>query len=191
MVADCEDRKIDFILIKSISRFSRNTADCLELVRKLLSHGIYIYFEKENIHTGSMESELMLSILSGLAENESNSIAENNKWSIQKRFQNGTYKIASSPYGYDAVNGELIVNEQQAEIVRFIFSEILSGKSLHAIAKQLNQRNVPTKKAANGQVQPFEIWFVTRNISAMSSFKRPIAIASSKDIITTEKKISI
>lgn len=148
MVADCEDRKIDFILIKSISRFSRNTADCLELVRKLLSLGIYIYFEKENIHTGSMESELMLSILSGLAENESNSIAENNKWSIQKRFQNGTYKIAYSPYGYDAVNGELIVNEQQAEIVRFIFSEILSGKSLHTIAKQLNQRNVPTKKGS-------------------------------------------
>ena len=75
----------------------------------------------------------MLSILSGLAEGESASIAENNKWSIQRRFQNGTYKIGCSPYGYDAVDGDLIVNKQQAEIVRFIFSEVLSGKGVHII----------------------------------------------------------
>ena len=68
MIADCKKRKIDFIVTKSISRFARNTTDCLELVRKLLDLNIYIYFEKENLHTGSMESELMLSILSGLAE---------------------------------------------------------------------------------------------------------------------------
>jgi len=146
MIADCEQSKIDLIVTKSISRFARNTMDCLGLVRKLTKLGISVYFESENINTGSMESELMLSILSGLAEGESASIAENNKWSIQRRFQNGTYKIGCSPYGYDAVDGELIVNEQQAEIVRFIFSEILSGKSLHKIADALNQRNIPSKK---------------------------------------------
>ena len=107
--------------------------DCLELVRRLTKLGISVYFESENINTGSMESELMLSILSGLAEGESASIAENNKWSIQRRFQNGTYKIGCSPYGYDAVDGDLIVNKQQAEIVRFIFSEVLSGKGVHII----------------------------------------------------------
>lgn len=146
MIADCEQRKIDLIVTKSISRFARNTMDCLSLVRKLTKLGISVYFESENINTGSMESELMLSILSGLAEGESASIAENNKWSIQKRFQNGTYKIGCSPYGYDAVNGKLVVNEQQAEIVRLIFSEILSGKSLHKIADALNQRNILSKK---------------------------------------------
>ena len=146
MIADCENKKIDFIVTKSISRFARNTTDCLELVRKLLGLGIFIYFEKENINTGSMESELMLSILSGMAENESVSISENSKWSVKRRFQNGTYKIACSPYGYDAVSGELVVNEQQAEIVRFIFSEILSGKGTHKIADELNRRKVPTKK---------------------------------------------
>ena len=128
MISDCEDKKIDFIVTKSISRFARNTTDCLELVRKLIGLGIFIYFEKENINTGSMESELMLSILSGLAESESISISENNKWSVQRRFQNGTYKISSPPYGYDSVDGKLTINEDQAEIVRFIFAEILSGK---------------------------------------------------------------
>jgi hypothetical protein len=93
-----------------------------------------------------MESELMLSILSGLAESESISISENNKWSVQRRFQNGTYKISSPPYGYDSVDGKLIINEEQAEIVRFIFAEILSGKGTQKIADDLNQRGVPTQK---------------------------------------------
>lgn len=146
MIADCEDKKIDFIVTKSISRFARNTADCLELVRKLIALGIFIYFEKENINTGSMESELMLSILSGLAESESVSIAENSKWAIKRRFQNGTFKISYPPYGYDAVDGRMVVNEYQAEIVRFIFEEILSGKGTHKIADDLNHRKVPPRK---------------------------------------------
>jgi site-specific DNA recombinase len=93
-----------------------------------------------------MESELMLSILSGLAESESVSISENNKWSIKRRFQNGTYKISYPPYGYDNVDGEMVINKSQAKIVRFIFAEILSGKGTHKIANELNRRKVPTKK---------------------------------------------
>ena len=146
MIADCEDRKIDLIVTKSISRFARNTTDCLELVRKLLDLDVFIYFEKEDINTGSMESELMLSILSGLAESESVSISENNKWSIKRRFQNGTYKISNPPYGYDNVDGEMVVNKSQAKIVPFIFAEILSGKGTHKIANELNRRKIPTKK---------------------------------------------
>lgn len=146
MISDCENKKIDFIVTKSISRFARNTTDCLELVRKLIDLGIFIYFEKENINTGSMESELMLSILSGLAESESVSIAENSKWSVKRRFQNGTFKISYPPYGYDTVDGRMVVNESQAEIVRFIFAEILSGKGTHKIADDLNRHKVPTKK---------------------------------------------
>lgn len=146
MISDCENKKIDFIVTKSISRFARNTTDCLELVRKLIDLDIFIYFEKENINTGSMESELMLSILSGLAESESISISENNKWSVQRRFQNGTYKISSPPYGYNSIDGKLKINEEQAEIVRFIFSEILAGKGTQKIADDLNRRGVPTKR---------------------------------------------
>lgn len=146
MIADCANGKIDRIMTKSVSRFARNTTDCLELVRRLRKLGVSIYFERENIDTGSMENELMLSILSGLAENESVSIAENNKWAVKRRFQNGTFKISCPPYGYDAVNGKLVTNKTQAKTVRFIFSEILSGKGCGKIADELNRRSIPAKK---------------------------------------------
>ena len=146
MIDDCEDGKIEFIITKSISRFARNTTDCLEMVRSLTDLGISIYFEKENINTGSMESELMLSILSSLAESESVSISENEKWSIRKRFENGTFIIAYPPYGYENVDGEMKVIPEQAEIVKEIYASCLSGKSTHAIAKELNERGIRTKK---------------------------------------------
>jgi len=146
LIADCKKGLIDMIITKSISRFSRNTTDCLEMVRKLMNLNVVVFFEKENLNTGQMESELMLSILSGLAENESVSISENNKWSIQKRFQNGTYIIGYPPYGYRNENGEMVVVPEQAEIVRKIFADTLSGKSSHAIAKELNEQGNVSKR---------------------------------------------
>ena len=146
MIDACEDGKIEFIITKSISRFARNTTDCLAMVRRLLELGIFIYFEKENINTGSMESELMLSILSSLAESESVSISENSKWSVQKRFQNGTFIISYPPYGYDNDNGTMVIVPEQAEVVKEIFASCLAGKGTHAIAKELNARGIKTKK---------------------------------------------
>ena len=118
LLTDCERGLIDYVIIKSISRFSRNTVECVEMVRQLCEKGIYIYFEKENIDTGKMEGELLLSILSSLAESESHSISENNRWSIQRRFLNGTYKIGYPPYGYDNVEGMMVINGEQAKIVQ-------------------------------------------------------------------------
>ena len=118
LLADCKARKIDFIITKSISRFSRNTTDCLEIVRTLLNLNIPVYFEKENINTGSMESELFLSVLSSMAEGESTSISENSKWSIKKRFQNGTFKLSYAPYGYRWDGRTLRIIPEQAEIVK-------------------------------------------------------------------------
>lgn len=146
LLRDCEDGKIDLIITKSISRFSRNTTDCLEMVRKLVETGIFIFFEKENINTGSMESELMLSILSSLAESESVSISENEKWSIRKRYQNGTFIISYPPYGYDNVNGEMIIVPEEAVVVKRIFADCLAGIGTYTIAKRLNAENVPTRK---------------------------------------------
>lgn len=146
MLDDCGAGLIDYIIVKSISRFSRNTVESIETVRKLCEKGVYIFFEKENIDTGKMEGELLLSILSSLAESESRSISENNKWGIQKRFQNGTFKIGYPPYGYDNVDGQMAVNAEQAETVRRIFASVLSGKSPAAIAKELNRDGVPTKR---------------------------------------------
>jgi len=148
LMKDCENGRIDFIITKSISRFARNTMDCLELIRKLKDLGVFIYFEKENINTQSMDSELMLTILSSLAENESVSISQNNKWSIQKRFKNGTFKMSCPPYGYDNKDGCMVVNEEQEAIVKHIFSKVLEGMGTSKIAKDLNADGIPPIKGA-------------------------------------------
>lgn len=148
MLKDCEEGKIDFILTKSISRLARNTVDCLEVVRRLLDLNVGIYFEKENIDTRSMESELMLSIFSSLAESESRSISENNKWSIKRRFQNGTFIISSPPYGYENIDGKMVVNQEEAEIVKKIYKSYLAGNGTHRIADELNDRNIKGQRGA-------------------------------------------
>ena len=146
MLTDCENGMIDRILTKSLSRFARNITDCLEIVRHLLELGIPIYFEKENLDTGTMESELLLSVMGSLAEDESLSISENVKWGIKRRFQNGTFKIGHAPYGYEVHDGVFSINEEQAQWVRWIFSEAINGKSTSAIARELNDRRVPTSR---------------------------------------------
>ena len=149
MLADCERGLIDYIIVKSISRFSRNTVESIETVRKLCSMGIYILFEKENIDTGKMEGELLLYILSSLAESEFRSISENETWSIQKRFRNGTYKVSYPPYGYDYIDGKMVVNTEQSKVVRRIFAMVLSGSSSAEIARKLNEEGVATKRGGS------------------------------------------
>lgn len=103
----------------------------------------------------------MLSILSSLAENESISISENNKWAIQRRFKDGTYKLSYPPYGYDYVDGNIVVNEKQAEVVKRIFTDALAGKGAERIAQELNDEGVPTKKG--GQWRANTIRGILRN----------------------------
>jgi len=95
-----------------------------------------------------MEGELMLSILSSLAEDESHSISENSKWSIQKRFQNGTFIISTPAYGYRNVDGRMVIDEEKAAVVRRIFASVLEGKSGARIAKELNAESIPTARGA-------------------------------------------
>ena len=93
LIYECRIGRIDYVLTKSVSRFSRNTTDCLELVRELLSYKVPIYFEKENLDTGSMETELVLAILSSLAQEESESISKNVKWGNQKQSRNSALRL--------------------------------------------------------------------------------------------------
>ncbi len=148
LLKDCQSGQIDRIITKSISRLARNTVDCLEIVRKLTGLGIYLYFEKENIDTEHMSSELMLSILSSIAQSESRSISENSMWSIQKRFENGTYVISSPSYGYKNENGKMIIVPKEAEVIKDIFSMALLGKGGHVIANELTAKKIPAKKGA-------------------------------------------
>lgn len=143
----CRTGSVDYVLTKSISRFSRNTSDCLSLVRELLSYNIPIYFEKENIDTGSMESELILSVLSSMAQSESESISKNVKWSVKKRMEEGTFVFGYLPYGYtkDAA-GNMVIDPVESEIVKLIFDLALNGMGTYKIAQLLDRRNVPTRK---------------------------------------------
>ena len=161
LLADCEKGKIDRIIVKSISRFSRNTVDSIETVRKLHDLGIHFYFEREKLDTGEMESELLLSVLSSLAESESRSISDNQIWSIQKRFMNGTYKIGHPPYGYKNVEGKMVVVPEEAENVRWIFDQVLSGKSSRDVGRELNLRGIPAKKG--GQWSDQAVSYIIRN----------------------------
>jgi DNA invertase Pin-like site-specific DNA recombinase len=146
MIEACKERKVDMVLTKSISRFSRNTADCLYLTRLLMSLDIQVYFEKENINTASMESEMFLSILSSMAQDESTSISGNAKWSLQSRFASNTFKMTSAPYGYDWTPNGLVINPITSKVVKHIFRETIQGKGRHQIAKELNAKHIPSSK---------------------------------------------
>ena len=138
--------KFDMIITKSISRFARNTLDCLKYVRLLKEKGVAVYFEKENIDTMDSKGEVLLTILSSLAQDESRNISENSRWGIVRRFQQGKVRVNHKRFlGYDKdKNGELIINEKQAEIVRRIYKEYLEGKGIRAIARGLEEDNVLT-----------------------------------------------
>ena len=144
LLEDCENGKVNMIITKSISRFARNTTECLEMVRRLKELNIPIVFEKENIDTSKMENEFLLTILASMAETESVSISQNSKWSIKKRFENGTFIISYPPYGYANVDGEMVIVPEQAEIVKRIFNEALNGSGNYAIANKLKKEEIPT-----------------------------------------------
>ena len=148
LLADCESGKIDRVITKSISRFSRNTTDCLEMVRNLTKLGVHLYFEKENIDTAHMSSELMLSILSSIAESESRSISENTKWSITRRYEDGTFIISYPPYGYENADGKMVIVPEEAAVVEEIFERTISGQGSYVIARWLNESGVPSKRGA-------------------------------------------
>ena len=146
MIKDCRRGKIDRIYTKSISRFVRNTKDCLKNIRELKSLGITVFFEKENIDTAKLTDEMMITIMGGLAQEESTSISQHMRWSVQKRMQNGMYKNATPPFGFKKVNGDLEVDENQMQIVRQMFEWYVSGYGLQAIADKLNSMNIQSGK---------------------------------------------
>lgn len=146
MLEDARNKKLDIILTKSISRFARNTVTVLKYARELKEYGVGIFFEEQNINTLSGEGELMLTVLASFAQEESRSISENNKWSIQKKFQRGEAMITTERFmGYDKnKDGNLVINHKEAKIVRWIFELYLEGKGSFTIAKIFNEEGIPT-----------------------------------------------
>jgi len=139
MIDECLSGKIDMVITKSVSRFARNTLDCLQYIRLLKENNIAVYFEKENINTLDAKGEVLLVIISSLAQEESFALSHNTKWGIVHRFQSGKVVVNAKRFlGYDKdENRELMIVPEQAEIVRRIFREFLAGKSTRQIAKGL------------------------------------------------------
>ncbi|MBR1383366.1 MAG: recombinase family protein [Ruminococcus sp.] len=146
MIADALAGKINLIITKSVSRFARNTVDSLQNIRTLKEHGVEVYFEKENIWTFDSRGELLISLMSSIAQEEARSISENCTWGQRKRFADGKVTVPFKRFlGYDrGENGELVINEEQAVIVRRIYALFLQGKTPYGIAKILTSESIPT-----------------------------------------------
>lgn len=160
LLTDCRMGMIDMVLVKSISRFARNTVTLLETVRELKALGIDVYFEEQHIHTISGDGELMLTILASFAQEESRSVSENCKWRIRRQFADGI-PTGQTIYGYDVKNGMYTIWEQEAGVVRSIYGMYLSGMGRLKIARALNEKGIPSPDG--GEWVPSVVTDILRN----------------------------
>jgi site-specific DNA recombinase len=140
LIADCHAGKIDMVITKSISRFARNTVTLLQTVRDFKAWEVDIFFEEQNIHTMSADGELMFTILASYAQEESRSASENQKWRVRKAFENGELMNLRFLFGYDISADGITVNEEEAAVVREIFTRFNSGESMSSICRDLDAR---------------------------------------------------
>lgn len=139
MMADARQHKFDRIICKSVTRFARNTKDCLSAIRELKSLGITVYFEENKIDTMAVSGEVLITLLGLSAQNESVSISKNERWSIRNRMSNGTYVAYPAPFGYKFEGKTMKIMDERAEIVRRIYRDFLNGTSIEGIAKELTE----------------------------------------------------
>ena len=165
MLDDCRRGKIDRIVTKSLSRFARNTKDCITTLRDLKKLGVSVLFEKEGIDTARVTDEIMITIMEGLAQEESASISRNVRWSIKRRMQNGTLGIARVPYGYIKVDGKLEINEEEAVAIRTIFDQYVNtDMGSNGIAKYLESHGIHKVARQNGKNPLFNASLIRRII---------------------------
>jgi len=146
MIKDALDGKIDMILTKSVSRFARNTVDSLLTIRKLKEKNIAVVFEKEGVNTLDGTGEILITILSSLAQEESRNISENTRWGVVRKFEKGKMIVNHSKFmGYTKnENGDLVIVPEEAEIVRLIFRLYLEGYSAGKISRYLEEKGIKT-----------------------------------------------
>lgn len=189
MMSDALNGKIDLIITKSVSRFARNTVDTLINVRKLKEKGIEVYFEKENIYTMDSKGELLITIMSSLAQEESRSISENVTWGQRKRFADGKVSLPYKQFlGYEkGEDGLPKIVEKEAEVVRVIYKLFLEGKTTSGIAKYITEAKIPTRAGK-------EIWqqSTVKSILKNEKYKGDAILQKSftVDFLTKKKKIN-
>ena len=145
LMADCDEGKIDLVLCKSVSRFGRNTVELLHNIRHLRDLNIEVRFEEEGISTVSPSCELILTMISAVAENEIRDMSSNIKWAINKKFKEGKLNGIPLINGYKWDSGILVIDEERAEIVKRIFNMIIEGYSYKGIAGVLNDEGIPSR----------------------------------------------
>ena len=142
MMEDCRKGRIDRILVKSSSRFARNTKESLEAVRELAALGVSVYFEEQNIDTAQVSGEVLIAIFAALAQRESEAISKRRRWSYQVQMKKGQFNTCQAPIGYRLDGRELEVIPEEAKVVQRIFREYLSGRNSRELARMLNEENV-------------------------------------------------
>lgn len=181
--------KIDLIVTKSVSRFARNTVDSLVTIRKLKEAGCEVFFEKENIYTMDSKGELLITIMSSIAQEESRSISENVTWGIRRRMAKGLVTVPFSHFlGYGrGPDGDLIIEEEGAATVRRIYERFLRGDTPYMIAKELTQDGVPTPAGK-------ALWYASTVTSILQNEKYKGDALLQKtyvaDFLTKEKRIN-
>lgn len=145
MLRDCKKGLIDRIIVKSMSRFARNTEEMLTALRSLEQMEVSVYFEEQGLDTKSMNSEMFATFPGMVAQQESVSISQNMRWSYKKRMESGEFNCCAPAYGFDLINGKLVINETEAAVIRRIFDLYLQGYGTLAIAKMLNEDGIPRK----------------------------------------------
>ena len=163
LLSDCRKGKIDKVLVKSISRFARNTAECLEAIRELKSLGISVFFEEHNIDTKMVSSEMLTAVIASCAQAESESISKNMRWSYQKRMERGTFLPGSVPLGYRIQESVIVIVPEEAEVVRMIFDMYLAGYSKDRIAECLNAKDV--RPRSGSKWTNFALNYILRNVN--------------------------
>lgn len=169
--------KIDMIITKSISRFARNTLDCLKYIRELKEKNIPVFFEKENINTMDSKGEVLLTIMASLAQQESQSLSQNIKLGLQYRYQNGEVQVNHNRFlGYTKdEEGHLIIEPAEAEVVKRIYREYLEGGSLLQIARGLEADGILTAAGkAKWRPETLKKILQNENISEMHSYRKLI-----------------
>lgn len=157
LIRDCKHKKIDRVLVKSVTRFARNSLECIETIRTMKSCGVSVLFENDHIDTETMNSEMMLYIKSAFAQSEATSASKRMSTSIRMKMEDGTYYNTSRPYGYKWEDRNLVIVPKEAEIVREIFSMYLSGESFNSIIATIQPRT-PERKWS-----PYSIGYVLTN----------------------------
>lgn len=152
MISECLAGNINMIVTKSISRFARNTLDCLKYIRQLKEKNIPVFFEKENINTMDTKGEVLLTIMASLAQQESQSLSQNVKLGLQYRYQNGQVQVNHNCFlGYTKdEDGHLIIEPSEAEVVKRIYREYLQGSSLKQIGESLESDGILMLDSAEG-----------------------------------------